>query len=163
MLLVPCSRSIFNSYLRMKPFFAPSWLFSFCNCSYQSDRSCRSAVRHLHIMSGLPDSTRDSFLLKGIQREGATGQRCSHLQITKELLCGIHRAWSQEPPSFNRTMLWAAFCLGFIGFMRAGEFTCLSLDAFTLDMLSPRNIVVHSDTHLSVHLKMSKTDPFGWG
>ena len=50
--------------------------------------------------------------------------------------------------------------------MRAGEFTCPSLDAFTPDMLSPRDIAVDSHTtptHLTVHLQTSKTDPFGAG
>ena len=50
--------------------------------------------------------------------------------------------------------------------MRAGEFTCPSVDALTLDMLSLRYIAVDSyttPTHLTVLLKTSKTDLFGVG
>ena len=63
-------------------------------------------------------------------------------------------------------MLWAAFCLGSLGFMRSGEFTCPSLLAFTSDMLSSQDVAVDSHTspsHLVVHLRRSKNDPFGAG
>lgn len=58
------------------------------------------------------------------------------------------------------------FCLGFFGFMRAGEFTCPSLEAFSPDMLSPQDVSVDSHlcpSHLAVHLKRSKNDPFAAG
>ena len=63
-------------------------------------------------------------------------------------------------------MMWAAFSLGFFGFMTAGEFTCPSHAAFTSDMLAPEDVAVNSHsspTHTSVHLKRSKVDPFGAG
>jgi hypothetical protein len=63
-------------------------------------------------------------------------------------------------------MLWAAFCTGFFGFLRAGEFTCPSREAFAEHMLSPRDVAVDSHTaptHLTIHLKQSKTDPFSMG
>ena len=63
-------------------------------------------------------------------------------------------------------MLWAAFCLGFFGFMRSGEFTCQSLDAFSADMLLPADIAVDSHSspsYIPVFLKQSKNDPFGAG
>ena len=50
--------------------------------------------------------------------------------------------------------------------MRAGEFTCPSSQTFTTDMLSPGDISIdshESPKHLAVHLKRSKTDPFGAG
>ena len=62
--------------------------------------------------------------------------------------------------------VWAAFCLGFFGFMRAGEFTCPSQEAFQSDMLSPGDVCVDSHDHptrVAIHLKRSKTDPFGAG
>ena len=63
-------------------------------------------------------------------------------------------------------MLWAAFCLDFLGVMRSGNFTYPSLQAFTSDMLSSQDVAVDSHTslsHLVVHLRRSKNDPFGAG
>ena len=120
----------------------------------------------LQITNGLPDPALSSFshmdyALKGVRKKGQWPQRCSHLPITPQLLCNIYQAWAQEPWDFDRTMLWAAVCLGFVSFMQAGEFTCPSLEAFTSDMLSPRDMSVDSRLspfHPAVHLKRSKTD-----
>ena len=83
-----------------------------------------------------------------------------------DILYRIHSAWSLDPSDYDITMLWAAFCIGFFEVMRAGEFTCPSMDAFTPEMLTPQDIAVDSHmtpTRLSVHLKCSKVDPFGVG
>ena len=83
-----------------------------------------------------------------------------------DILYRIHSAWSLDPSDYDKTMLWAAFCIGFFEVMRAGEFTCPSKDAFTPEMLTPQDIAVDSHvspTRLSVHLKCSKVDPFGVG
>lgn len=147
-----------------------AFLFS-SSLSYQSIRSYLSAVRHLQIMSGLPDPSLSSFprldyALKGIRRTNTAETRLKRLPVTPVLLRRIHGVWSGDPPTYDRTMLWAAFCLGFFGFLRAGEFTCHSRDTFMADMLSPSDITVDSHSspsHLSVHLKRSKADPFGAG
>ena len=63
-------------------------------------------------------------------------------------------------------MLWAAFCTGFLGFLRAGEFTCPSQEAFAKHMLSPGDVAVDSHrapTCPTIHLKQSKMDPFSAG
>ena len=60
-------------------------------------------------------------------------------------------------------MLWAACCLGFPGFMRAGEFTKVSS---TADALSVADVSVDSRDNpqvLAVLLRCSKRDPFGAG
>ena len=139
--------------------------------SYQSIKSYLSAVRHLQIVSGYPDPSlsslpRLSYALKGIQRGRPTSQRRTRLPITPELLIGIFQRWSAEPVTFDRVMLWAAFCLGFFGFMRAGEFTCPSLHSFSPDMLTPGDVAVDSHvspSYITVHLKRSKNDPLGAG
>ena len=139
--------------------------------SSQTIRSYLSAVRHMQILEGYPDPAVQSFpclgyALKGVQREKPAAQRLTRLPITPELLRKIYGVWAQEPQDFDRTMLWAAFCLGFFGFMQLGEFTCPSVEAFSLDMLSPQDIAVDSHTcptRLTVHLKRSKNDPFGVG
>lgn len=147
-----------------------AFLFS-ASLSYQSIRSYLSAIRHLQITQGLPDPALTSFarldyVLKGVRRTGKPHHRPERLPITPEVLRHIYRVWSQEPQDFDRIMLWAAFCLGFFGFMRAGEFTCPSHEAFTQQTLSYKDVSVNSHsapTHLTVHLKQSKTDPFGAG
>ena len=60
-------------------------------------------------------------------------------------------------------MLWAACTLGFFGFMRSGEFTATG---HTHCPLRASDIRVDSRTYpslITVHLRQSKTDPFGAG
>ena len=62
-------------------------------------------------------------------------------------------------------MLWAACCLGFFGFLRAGEFTITAAKASDPPLL-PSDIQVDSRSDpqvLTIHLRHSKTDPFGVG
>ncbi len=92
--------------------------------------------------------------------------RPKRLPITPALLRRIREAWSQDTLSSDHFMLWAAFCLGFFGFLRAGEFTCPSQSAFTTSMLQVCDVSVdshYSPTHMQVRLRCSKTDPFGSG
>ena len=58
-------------------------------------------------------------------------------------------------------MLWAAVCLGFFGFMQAGEFTCPSLQAFNSNMLGANYVSVDSWDNsriVFVHLRQLKND-----
>ena len=139
--------------------------------SYTSIRSYLSAVRHLQISSGLPDpaatpSARLDYVLKGVRRQGRGTPRPTRMPITPQVLRRILQVWSQDPPSFDRKMLWAAFCLGFFAFMRAGEFTCPSREAYTPNMLTASDVHVDSHlrpTRLAIHIRESKTDQFGIG
>ena len=136
--------------------------------SYTSIRSYLSAVRHLQISSGLPDpaatpSARLDYMLKGVRRQGRSTPRPTRMPITPQVILQV---WSQDPPSFDRKMLWAAFCLGFFAFMRAGEFTCPSREAYTPNMLTASDVHVDSHlrpTRLAIHIRESKTDQFGIG
>ena len=147
-----------------------AYLFS-SSLSYQTVRLYLSAVRHLQIVNNLPDPAlasycRLNYALRGIRREGTQKQPHTRLPITPDLLYRIYIIWSREPQDYDRIMLWAAFCLGFFGFLRSGEFTCPSRESFTPDMLSPQDVSVDSHgapSHLAVHLKRSKNDPFGAG
>ena len=62
-------------------------------------------------------------------------------------------------------MLWAACCLGFFGFLRAGEFTVNSVfqlsTHMTVDDLQADSLV--NPACFKVHIKCSKTDPFRVG
>ena len=96
---LPVSKAVLCTFVA----FVFSQLFS-----YQSVSSYLqvSAVHQLQITNGLPAEARESFPLldykpKGVRREGATGQRCSRLPITLELLCGIHGAWLQDLPAWT--------------------------------------------------------------
>ena len=61
-------------------------------------------------------------------------------------------------------MLWAACCLAFFGFLRAGEFTVPGNTGFDASThLSWGDLAVDNPASpgvLSVRLKASKTDPF---
>jgi len=87
-----------------------------------SVRSYLSAVRHLHIMSGFPDPSltpcpRLEYVLRGFRRECTAIPKPQRLPITPLILRKIHEAWSGSPLSADKVMLWAAFCLGFFGFL----------------------------------------------
>ena len=89
--------------------------------------------------------------------------RANRLPITPDLLRKLHTIWSQGPPSFDKVMLWAACCLGFFGFRRAGEFISVSA---TTDTLSVADLSIDSRDNLrvlAVLLWRSKTGPFGAG
>ena len=75
--------------------------------------------------------------------------------------------WAPQAQDPRVVMLWAACCLGFFGFMRAGEFTFPTSSHFDPEsMLSPEDVSVdrhQSPSLLCVKLKCSKTDPFRAG
>lgn len=132
-------------------------------------------MRFLHISAGFPDffavSThqRLDYVMKGIKRTQVTslpGPSRPRLPITPVILRQIRAAWAPNP-TFDRKMLWAAFTMGFFGFMRAGEFTLPSDGAYDPSChLSVNDIAVDSHSSpslLQVHLRSSKTDPFRRG
>ena len=105
-------------------------------------------------------------MLKGIHRSLPDCTRRKRLPITPELLQKMHAVWSRDPKSFDSVMLWAACCLGFFGFLRAGEFTCTHTKTASDAVLSLSDVAIDSrDTPqvLVVHLRHNKTDPFGVG
>ena len=64
-------------------------------------------------------------------------------------------------------MLWASACIGFFGFLRAGEFTVPSPSAYDPEVhLNLADIAIDSHTAPSLvclRIKQSKTDPFREG
>ncbi len=108
------------------------------------------------------------YVLKGIKRPtGANKKSLQRLPITPQILRRIRNIWSQQPRDRDIIMLWAAFCLGFFGFLRAGEFTLLNDKAFDPEAhLTAGDIAIDSHTAptlMRVTIKMSKTDPFRHG
>ena len=130
-----------------------------------------SACRFYQILAGFPDPSLSDFpqltyVLKGVRRMVPAPKR-HRLPVTPDLLHAILAVWSGSTLDFNRVMLWAAFCLGFFAFLRAGEFTCPSMERFDSSlMLAVGDVWVDSRTNprcLTVRLKRSKCDPFGSG
>ena len=125
-----------------------------------------SAVRSLHIDNGLPDPLINCLQLQRLQQgikrvQGSSTSK--HLPITIDLLKVIQR--SLDLASWAHVMLWAACCLGFFGFLRAGEFTTNSpFDPsihLTVGDVQADSLV--DPTCFRVHIKCSKTDPFRVG
>ena len=139
--------------------------------SWGTIQSYLSGLRFHQISAGLPDPAftslpRLSYILKGIRKVTPAHTRGKRLPITLDLLRRIHAIWSRGPWTFDKAMLWAACCLGFFGFMRAGEFTEQSPQQNSEPILSASDISIDSREKpcvLIVHLKRSKTDPFGVG
>ncbi len=132
-------------------------------------RSYLSALRFFQIRAGLPDpslnpSPKVPYLLKGIHKLTPDHKRATRHPITPDIMQTIHTLWSQQPTTFNKTMLWAAFCLAFFGFMRAGELTAST--AGNQANLQVNDVTVDSHVNpqlLTIHLRHSKTDQFGAG
>ena len=143
--------------------------------TYQSIRSYLAGVHFLQIGCGLldPDLAAAPVLnyvlhVRGVRRSPPANPRTPRLPITLEILGLLFSSWSQasQEDSYNATMLWAARCTAFFGFLRAGEFTCSSLQAFEPFMLGLQDVTVDSHENpsvVTVHLRHSKADPFGSG
>ena len=107
-----------------------------------------------------------AYLLKGIRKKTPDNARSKRLPITPALLRKMHAVWSQGQWTFDKIMLWAACCLGFFGFLRAGEFTTTPSRMESDAALSVGDIGMDSRADpkiLVVHLRHSKTDPFSVG
>ena len=130
-----------------------------------------SAVRHLQIASGLGAVSRAEwpylqYVLKGIRRSAASSPKRVRLPITRNIMKKLHEAFAPagNPSSYDSRLLWAACCLAFFGFLRSGEFTTSALGGRPSICFS--DLAVDSNSSPSVikiHLRRSKTDPFGQG
>lgn len=131
-----------------------------------------SAVRHFHVAQGYGDMfanrlPRLEYVLRGVKRLQGTRPKRPRLPMTPNILHALHRLWSPRADQVDVLMLWAAGCLGFFGFLRAGEFTIDTLESFDpASHLTPTDISVDSREDpqvVSVRIKQSKTDPFRRG
>ena len=142
---------------------------------HRSIKTYLSGVRYHQIKSGYPDPfqgpamPRLEFVMKGVKRHQAkagVGAR-ARLPITPELLRRMKGVWSPSGSARDTKLIWAACCLCFFGFLRAGEMTVpgdkeydpqthLSLGDIALDDSRSPSLV-------RVTIKQSKTDPFRKG
>ena len=129
-----------------------------------------SALRHLQVSNGLDapkraDWPRLQYVLKGIARcQPNTTKR--RLPITAKIMAQI-LTYSQvvfANDMYEARLLWAACCLGYFGFMRAGEFTVKGPASPPSIQATDFAIDSHTNPSLArVSLRRAKTDPLGKG
>ena len=141
---------------------------------HRTIKSYLSGVQYLHISEGENDPfTRPlhslEYTLRGVKRceaEAGVNKRV-RLPISPEILRKMKTVWEGEVDNPDKAMLWAACCLGFFCFLRAGEMTVPNDHDFDPAVhLTKKDITVDNQTAphtLQVRLKQSKTDPFRQG
>ena len=104
--------------------------------AYQSIQLYLSAIRYYQISGGMPDSDLDflswlGYVLRGIHLSHPALPSHLRLPITPDLMRHLFETWSQTPPSTRNDteMLWAACCVAFFWFMRAGGGVHVLIDA----------------------------------
>ena len=135
--------------------------------AHQSITAYLSGVRNLAIANGDTPVDRDQMpglqlVLRGVARSPSpqSGTR-PRLPITGVIMHRLVGVWSGD--SFESRLMWAATCVGYFGFMRAGEFTAVGI-ALPGILLSEVAINSRSaPTAVRLRLRRAKTDPFGRG
>lgn len=134
-----------------------------------------SGIRHLQIQKALGNPFKNGgmprleYVLTGIKRTEARSSPPTRvrLPVTLDIMQHLQKIWIGNQPHPEGTMLWAAACTGFFGFLRAGEFTVPSVEAYDPEVnLNLADLAVDSHTHPTmarIRLKQSKTDPFRQG
>ena len=140
---------------------------------HQSVKSYLSALRHMQIEAGGGDPfgpgrfPRLEYILKGLKRNGPPVATSRRLPITPQIMLQLHAVWNQSRDRYDATMLWAACCLGFFGFLRSGEFTVSAESTFDVSRsLTLRDVAVDNHENpsvVSVLITQSKNDPFRQG
>ena len=130
-----------------------------------------SALRHLEVSAGLDPPLRAAwprlqYVLRGIKRSQDSASNRVRLPITTAIMHQLRLIWANAPADdhYQATMLWAACCLGYFGFMRAGEFSAVNSREPGSILVS--DVAVDSHTNPSVvrvFLWRAKADPFGEG
>ncbi len=132
------------------------------------------AVRFWHIAEGKEDPfqtrmERLQYILQGVKREEASRGHSPRvrLPITPAILRKLKAVWQIQSTSYYKIMLWVAVCLGFFGFLRAGEMTVPSDAAYDPTTHLSRSDITVDDLRypsvVRVTIKQSKTDPFQKG
>jgi len=135
-------------------------------------KSYLAAARHAQISLGLGDPNvagmpQLEFVIKGLKKKVAAGQRQARLPITPDILRALRKVWEADADRAGATMLWAAACMCFFGFLRSGEIVVPKDNEYDETVhLSYGDVKVDSTvnpSYLEVRIKASKTDPFRKG
>ena len=141
---------------------------------HRSIKTYLSGVRFMHIRAGFPDPflahmSRLGYTMKGVKRVEAEkgGNQRPRLPITPPLLKKLRSAWDRVGVNHDTRMIWAACCLAFFGFLRAGELTVPDDTGYDANVhMGVADIAVDdsvSPSFVRVRIKQSKTDPFRHG
>ena len=89
-------------------------------------KSYLAAARHAQISLGLGDPNvagmpQLEFVIKGLKKKAASGQRQTRLPITPDILRALRKVWEANTDQEGATMLWAAACMCCFGFLCSGE------------------------------------------
>ena len=89
---------------------------------YSTIRVYLSAVRHWHISGGFSDPLERSqqleLILRGVKR-GKPPKHDNRLPITPLILKDIWSVVSRAPGEYKNVMMWAACCLGYLGWRKS--------------------------------------------
>ena len=145
------------------------------NLKHRTIKAYLSGIRYLQIQKSLGNPfasgsmARLEYVLAGIKRVESRGMVPSRvrLPITLDIMRHLKQAWTGTSTHPDGWMLWAAACVGFFGFLRAGKFTVPSREAYDPQVhLNLSDLAVDSHTEPTVariRIKQSKTDPFRQG
>ena len=140
--------------------------------SYSTIKLYLAGVRNLYVSNGYPYVDSSTFhalnlTLRGIKK-CTTVNPVIRLPITLAILqdiCDGLNAGIHSP--YMDSLMKAACCVAFFGFLRCGEFTTPTKDFLPNIHLSLADLVKqqlqNSTTFYTLHIKVSKTDPFGEG
>ena len=133
-----------------------------------------SGIRYFHVKAGLVDPFRGAmprldYIMRGVKKNeavtGSSGRECLH--ITPVIMRQLRGVWCLSGESWDTKLIWAACCLCFFGFLRAGELTVPSNNGYDPAVhLNVGDLALDNATQPSlirVKVKQSKTDPFRKG
>ena len=92
--------------------------------------------------------------IKGVESNSTGNKTRTCLPITPAVLRDLHSQWNKKPPPYNHSLLSAASCTCFVGFLRSGEATVPSLNSYDpLTHLSLGDVNIDSTgSPRSIHL-----------
>ena len=144
------------------------------NLSYPTIKVYMAAVRSAHVTLGHHGAFEKQYtprldqLMRGIQKEKC--KTCSpkvRLPITMDIMAQFKSVLTKHPKNYQSTMIWAAYCTAFFGFLRVSEFTVPSRYKYDPDVHQSLSDVTLDNTHspelVRLHIKQSKTDTFRKG
>ena len=137
-----------------------------------------SALRHLMVETGQPlpassDWPALRYVTQGIRQTPAASPlpaKRLRLPITVDIMLVLYNQFFVSPSrghqlsSYDSSLLWAACCTGYFGFMRSGEFTSSQANGGDPVSIGDVSVDSHSDPSIvRLLLRKGKTDPYGNG